>query len=309
MSQSFQVLCAELGLHPESGDEHQLRILRQWCEAHISQDIVYTGTSVEQYSQYIALVKDYLEVFQENIPDELTMFVPQWDDWSTLQYAAYQGYDRYIASLSSVDSRAWNQGNAAGMTALHFAALQGHIHTLELLLARGADPHIENYQKQLPIYSALVLPVWYADGLMEKKEKIFLLLKNAESVMHPDASGDTVLHLMAMHGYEALSAEIVRDYPALVLECNHWRHYPIHTAILNAQLPVARILLALPGVAEQADGHGRVPLHYAACYGSEEMVTLCCETAADRNIHDSEGKTAKMLAHEQHNVEAIKVLG
>lgn len=63
-----------------------------------------------------------------------------------------------------------------GLTPLHCAALEGNLHTTEILLKLGADPWIQNKNLQYPIFSALSLPILHDEQLKQNKVNIDRLL-------------------------------------------------------------------------------------------------------------------------------------
>jgi ankyrin repeat protein len=308
MTIRFKALCSELHINPEYGDEVSLKIIEAWCHAHVSMDVLFHGNLSEKYSQYLGLARHYLDEFLAHIPLNFSE-APLFNNMSLIQYAAYQGYDHYINSLT-VQKDFYNEGNMAGMTPLHLAALEGNAHTIEVLLNKGANPLKANSSDQLPIYSALVVPMLYEEDLIKKKERVFRILKiqAPETIMHTDKSGDTVFQLMAVNGFTILMAEVLKEDTQLAFYKNNFTHYPIHTAILNQQIDICRLLLVIPKVASLADVDKRVALHYAARYGTKDMVELCCKASTDLNIRDSYNKTPLILAAEAQNMNGIHVL-
>ena len=285
------------------------RTLKQWCNEHISSDVEYEGDDEEQYQLYLTFAEHYLDVFLNHIPQSLERIVSEYDNMSAVQYAATQGYDHFINALSTPSTDPFNQ-SMSGTTPLHLSASQGHRHTLEALLKRGADATQVNTDGKLPLHCALFVPGISDGHLIENKEIIFndLIARAPQTMTKRDGSGDSVAHLMAKNGfYRLLSDLAVRHKPAIFYKNNHSR-YPIHTAILNGELDIARLLFKIDGVASLVAEEGRIPLHFAAQYGSAEMVQLCCEFTPDINARDKTGKTALILAAESMNISAIKTL-
>ncbi len=308
MTIRFKTLCSELHINPEHGNEVALKTIENWCHDHVSRDVSFQGSLEDKYAQYLDFVQNYLEEFMAKIPQNISE-APKFNNMNPIQFAAYQGYDHYINSLT-LQTALYYEGNAAGMTPLHLAALKGNPYTVEAFLTKGSSPLKANTNSQLPIYSALVVPIVYEADLIKKKERVFRMLKAhaPETIMHQDKSGDTVLQLMAINGFATLMAETLNEDTQLAFCKNNSTHYPIHTAILNQQIEVCRLLLDIPKVANLTDIDNRVALHYAARYGTKDMVQLCCEVTADLNIRDSYHKTSLILAAEAQNTEALQVL-
>ncbi len=308
MTTSFSELCSKLHIDPNQGNEAALKTLADWCFSHVSRDVSFEGSLSEKYGHYVKLASAYLDEFVTHIPEHNTDEL-QFNGMSVIQYAAYQGYDHYIKA-SDLPPSFYNTGTAAGMTALHLAAVRGYVNTVEVLLDKGANPLLENNNAQLPIYSALMVPMLHEQDLIHKKERVFNCLKKQapQSIMHQDKSGDTVFQLMATYGFYHLMQETLKEGTQLAFSHNNLLHYPIHNAILNQQMDICRLLLEIPQVGTLADGENRVALHYAARYGNKELIELCCQVTADINIRDRYNKTPLILAGEADNIDAVAIL-
>ncbi|HHF7359572.1 TPA: ankyrin repeat domain-containing protein [Legionella feeleii] len=305
----FNALYEELGLNSKQSDEERVQILAQWCYEKVSRDIRFTDKLEENYDNYEELATDYLEEFLINIPQDLGKEVDAFEGRNTIQAAAFLGLDQVIASLNP-QRDLLNKPDAQGNTPLHIAALAGHFYTVSVLLDLGAAFDNANKQSQLPIFSALVMPMLYEDDLKEKKIRIFRLLreKSPKTLGHQDIGGDTVLQLMAIHDFSTLLAEVLKTNPELALIKNNYFCYPIHTAILNNKTDCVRILIAMKQAATLADSKGRLALHYAARYSNKAITILCCEASEDLNVLDGRGRTAIMLAAQAGNNAALNVL-
>ncbi len=306
---NFKTLCEELGLHPECHDIKKLRILEKWCDENVSQDIRFIGSVSERYNDYLELARIYLDEFLPKIPPALDVCVPEFDGRNTIQEAAFSGLDRILSALAPTGD-CLNKPNPQTMTPLHIAAIEGRFHTLSVLLSLGADANLANKRMQLPIFSTLVMPVLYESDLKENKIKMFKLLKDKlpGSVKRQDNNGDTVLHLMAAHGFSDLMVELLRSNAELVYINNQHRHYPVHTAILNNQAECVHLLLQQKDVVTLADSNGWVALHYAARYSGKDIVALCCDATQNLNYLDESGRTPIMLAAEVANIAAMEAL-
>jgi len=303
----YEDLEYDLQLTPEFQSEEQLQTLKRWCRTNVSQDIVFTGSASEKYHQYHELAKAFLDYFKPRVPGNIEQLVDDFEQQTAIQYAATKGYDRFIHSLKMLTPMVFDQPNQNSMTPLHLAALKGHVHTVDALLKQGANPKITNKNKQTPLFSALQLSIRDKNDkkMHSKKEHVFhLLWSNApDSVMHQDTSGDSVFHLMASNGFADLLSQTLEKAPeGIALRNNHTR-FPIHTAILNNQLSVAKHLLehASDIANDQTDSQGRAPLHYAAMYGSDDLVELCISATKDINKRDTLDQTPLILAAAAHN--------
>ncbi len=123
-----------------------------------------------------------------------------------------------------------------------------------------------------------------------------------------DDEGNTLIHTIVSSGYDKVLSDILKLNSAGALQSNHAGLYPIHTAILNNRLICAQILFTIPSVSSLKDVEKRSPIHYAALYGNELMVKLCCESTSNLDACDTDGKTALVLAIETNNEKAKAML-
>jgi|GEM_PF-3417894 len=306
MAMDFNTLTETLSL---TGPE-RLNALADWCRQTISSDCQYGGSTAEQYEAYRDLAEDYLDNFLLRLPANPMQSVPEFDELNAIQYAALHGYDRWLMAQPSLNTDALNMGNEAGMTPLHLAALGGHINTLKVLLDSGASPNQANQLNQYPIYSSLVLPILAESELKARKMTIFQILNTAAPDTAPaiDANGNNLAHMMAINGYAALNKELLAAHRELYFQANNHSQYPIHSAILNTRLAIVKELLSVDGMAILQDAQQQTPLHYAARYGSADIMSACCAHHPDLNVRDASGKTALILAAESNNFPAAKIL-
>ena len=197
--------------------------------------------------------------------------------------------------------------NPGGMTALHLAAAYGDQEKVGQLLQEGTNPNQLNTEGQPPLFNVLELSMADGPEVIPQRDVLFRTLWHAtapETRLTQDKEGNTVLQLMAVHGFDALTREILEQAPQLASRyMNTTREYPIHTAILNGQLKVMEALFDLdPETPTYKTFKNQSALHYAARYGSLQMITLCCtHRAGDIDEKDNAGKTPLTWAKEENS--------
>lgn len=311
MITTFDSLCKRLNLSQDYTSKVQLDALISWCQEHISQDCSFMGPDKDRYIAYMTLAQEYFDTFLPAVSRNISHDDPALNHMNFTQYAAYKGYDRFLARWEAKDSdiELLNTGNNAGMTPLHLAALNGHIHTVNALLARGVLPDKANHNGQFPLYSALVLPIAYEANLKKAKIDIFQLLqaKIPKLLNAVDHAGDTVVHLMASDGFDTLIKKLP-EQKAIVFTANNFKKYPIHVAILNQQLQAAQALLAIDGVSKVMDAESRTSLHYAAQYGTKEFAIICYKNGAELEARDDYAMTPLLIAAKYGNLQIVQWL-
>jgi uncharacterized protein len=308
MITTFEGLCDKLNLGAQFKSTEQLDALISWCQEHISKDVLFTGSDKERYTAYMKLAEHYLNVFLPVASRDFSAVDPALNHMNCIQYAAYNGYDRFLAQQGKLcDLELLNRSNAMGMTPLHLAASRGHMHTVIQLLSLGVLPNKTNNNAQFPLYTALDLPAIYEAKLKEIKIELFHLLyaKMPELVNARDANGETVAHLIASNGFDTLIRELPRR---LLFETNNFAKYPIHSAILNRQLLVVEELMSIPEMSKVLDAKKRTPLHYAAQHGTKEFAERCLKGKASLEARDTSGMTPLLSAAKSGNLPVVQWL-
>lgn len=310
---SFRAFCKKHHINPEGMTASDLEKIKTACLQDISQDFTSKEDTPEAaFKAYSHFIESYFSHFLPHIRDNLAQSVNAFKvvavDWNAIQYATYQGYDRFLSQLKDIPPEIVNQPDSYGMRPLHLAAVRGNFHTAQALLTKGADPSLTNLQHQTPAFSAVEVSL-VANKL--NHEKIFELLyaQCPEVIMQHDVNGNTICHRLAVHGFKQILQKIITHHPHVLQQQNERGEYPIHVAILNNQEAMVKLLLEHdPAQVNLVDLDGRTPLHYAANYSNKAIVELCCTVSDNVNPHDYASQTPWMLANRMGNQEAMAVL-
>lgn len=306
----FEHLSKELNLKKDYQSELQLSQLQSWVEQNINPDLEFEGSPAERYAQYYSMASNYLDNFLSKIPEHLAEIKPEYDNLSALQYAAKQGYAQFISHYAPFPAELLNTQDKFGMTALHYAAIEGQVAAINALLSQGASPKIANIRKQLPIHSALFVPILHDKQYRTRKEEIFKCLLDyaPDTLNSQDIDGNTLMHLAAEKGFDALITSLLEKNLKLVFLENYQGLAPIHSAILNQQEQAVAKLLEVGDVAQIKGKNNRLPLHYAARYGNEKIMNDVCKATVNLNAQDDERRTAVLWAVVAENQPTLKVL-
>ena len=163
------------------------------------------------------------------------------------------------------------------------------------------------------LFEALELTLEDGPKEIQKKVVAFKALWDQASMdvrREKNKLGQNLLHMMDVYGFKQLIEETLQVMPELALQ--HAKldgDYPIHTAVLNHQIEVVQLLLAIPGVARLKNSLHQSALHYAARFGSQDMMRLCCKfCAGEINAKDRLGRTPLALAQAENTPDVETVL-
>ena len=216
-----------------------------------------------------------------------------------LHYAAYEGHVKVLELLlahgapPSPDAR-----NDVGVTPAHNAAQRGHAEALRALLRAGADANA------CDVDAASLLHVATDRRCVEE------LLREGADPNARRRDGRTALHEACERGDGwAVEALLGAGAEPDAREGARGRA-PLHAA---ADWRCARALCAAGADIEATDGDGMTPLQRAACEGRAEVVCRLLEAGADAKARTratgfSRGKTAADLAAANGHHETTRVL-
>ncbi|KAK5997079.1 Ankyrin-3-like protein [Cladobotryum mycophilum] len=199
---------------------------------------------------------------------------------------------RNIPAMRLLLDRKWgidcNKGNRLGKTPLHYAALNGHLEAVQLLLAQpGVDFNHEDYDRNTPLHYA---------GQNGHLEAVQLLLAQPGIDLSPkDKNHKTPLHMAASNS----NHEVIRlllAQPGIDLNPKDKNHkIPLYYAAQNGHPETVQLLLMQPGInPNQVDNTGKDPLYWALVGGRVSVVRLLAEEwhmplpeCTDKNLYSA----------------------
>jgi hypothetical protein len=175
-----------------------------------------------------------------------------------LYYAALCGFHDLIEHVIAKYPQDVNVNGGYYMRPLIAALAREHIQTADLLRHNGADPHVQGYEKTIPLHPA---------AFVENFEVVQKLIEYDADIDAGDMGGWTPLS-WASRGLYFKDGSVLR----LLLE---------HGADVNSR-----------------DDDGFTPLHRASESGALEVVHLLLEHGADVEVVNVDGKTALQVVGE-----------
>jgi ankyrin repeat protein len=164
-----------------------------------------------KWSSFAELRRDNMWAPDQRIPDNLFIESARMGDLGTIKEMIQRGHDAKAGHIDNIDE--------TGSTALHYAAVGGHLKVCELLLKEQAKPNIANWNGKRPFFLCV------ARGCLKSAKRFIEFQGDVNTV---DKTGKTVLMRAIMSANEELVDFLLQqgaDYS--VKDGNDWSmlHY------------------------------------------------------------------------------------
>lgn len=170
-------------------------------------------------------------------------------------------------------------------TALHMAAMHGHLEIAKALRKAGAKIYVETAKKE---------PLMFAAVSSGNIDLIKFLLAEGASSKSRNADGENLIH----HAITCRHRDVVQFLIATKVDVkatDKKGYTPLHTAAWIGDLPVTKDLVAAGATVDATTNHKETPLHVAASYDHAQIVEDLLAAKADCNRLDDSGRTPLFL--------------
>ena len=215
------------------------------------------------------------------------------DYTSALHWAAYWGIP-YVMEVCLSDSRAQiDYVDGYKMTPLIWAALEGNIDMIEMLLKKGAK--LDACPTTTPLIEAV------RNGHQEAAE---YLLSQGDDIEMSDKYGFTVLHVVPFYG-NVQFAQMLLDNGAILDAESDKKQTPLHIAAKHGSLQLCKLFLKKGAEIDAQDINEETPLFYAVRNNQPAIVKFLVNNGADITIKNSKKNQVIHIAAKVGNEETV----
>ncbi|CVL06935.1 related to ankyrin [Fusarium mangiferae] len=188
--------------------------------------------------------------------------------------------------------------NGHGRTALSYAANNGHLAIVEMLLENGANIDLGDDMLLTPLSWTCV------SGHTTIAE---IILQNHAQVDSRDDDERTPLSHAAEHGNTAI-VQLLLDNNAEVDSEDRWGQTPLLIAVGEGHVDIVLLLLANGADIDWKDNDKLTPLSYAVSEGYANIVQLLLDNNAEVDLEAIDGETPLQIAAEPRQETIIQLL-
>ncbi|KAM4877187.1 inversin [Thomomys bottae] len=219
---------------------------------------------------------------QSNFADTVEVFLkhPSVKDDSDLEgrtsfmWAAGKGSDDVLRTMLSLKSDIdINMADKYGGTALHAAALSGHVSTVKLLLENDAQVDATDVMKHTPLFRACE---------MGHKDVIQTLIKGGARVDLVDQDGHSLLHWAALGGNADVCQILIENKINPNVQ-DYAGRTPLQCAAYGGYINCMAVLMENNADPNIQDKEGRTALHWSCNNGYLDAIKLLLHYAAFPN--------------------------
>jgi len=220
---------------------------------------------------------------------------------TALHYAAGNGHTETVMLLLDHNADVNDRRFTDGFTALQWASQQGHTETVKLLLDRHADINAKTTDQNV---TAL-----HGASQEGHTETVKLLLdRHADINVKTTDQGVTALHCTSLKGHTE-TVKLLLDRHADMNTRTNYGKTALHCASQEGHTETVKLLLDRHADINVKTTHEETTaLHYAVYKGHTEVVKLLLDYHADVNAESINGNTALHFATYKGNSEVLKLL-
>lgn len=200
--------------------------------------------------------------------------------------------DNNLASVTDVDSD--------GCTALHWAAINAHSPTCNLLIERGAEIDAKGGELiATPLHwAARSGHLYVIINLLQKGADPLLTDSQGFNALHLITHSSNVMALLYLLQHESISTQNLEGGISPIDFQDTQGHTPLMWAAYQGDGLSVQLLLSHAADPNLKDAIGLTPLHWAVVKGNRLCIRRLVEANADLSSRNNENKTPREMARE-----------
>ena len=222
-------------------------------------------------------VRDYLSIVQCLVERGVDVNISNCNGATALHYSCRWGHLSIVEYLTSLPQINYTK-NSWGRTSIHFAAEFGQAHIVKYLVESfNHDINVEDKYGNTPLYMACIYNHLPVVEYFTAQPNCNI---NSNNESHPLIAATDKEHLeIVKHLIESSGCDIN-------VEEKRTGSTPLHKACYNGSLSIVKYLVSKPQCdIEAIDNEGNQPLHYAACQGHKEIVTIVGKKVSQDSLY------------------------
>jgi ankyrin repeat protein len=267
----------------------------------------FVGGPLGNVIEDISKVEDMFALFEENNEkfSKASCLTKWWiasivDEFGNCFLSAAADVGKDVSVRMLIDSRAnlRYRREADGDTLLYYAIHGDQQKCAEILIDRGAEVNVYNFEKETPLHYAAHLG---------KENCGKLLISRQAKLNEKQKDGFTPLHYAVQSEKVNFLRILLNNGADVEAACNRKRT-PLHLSAENGNADCAEALIAKGAEVNAKDEDNWTSLHFAARNGKIDCLRLLLASGADINAKTKNKKTPLRLAGEQGNTDCVELL-
>ena len=259
---------------------------------------------------HLAAINDHVETFKCLLENGGDLCLKNKFGQTTLHIAAESGCMKICKTIVEIHDGIdiMNTVDIDGRTPIFEAVDKGFLEIVKFLLNSGGDLNFRNNQGNTALHTAAINGhLALNDRIQYSAEVVIFILANVIDKNPANENGDTPLHEAAKKGFLEICKLICQHVKHTNPE-NNFGQTPIFNAVEVGKLETVKLLFECGGDLNVRTNQGNTPLHSAAMNGHTEAVKFILANVVDKSPVNKNGDTPLHQAAKNGSLEIFKLI-